>query len=326
MIHAATGRNPDITAPQSQCAAKSSDRTLSTHTTHHQQSSVAVETRPQVWLITGCSSGFGRRLVISALARGDRVIATARAVDDIKIPSSPNLNVLQLDVTADFEVIKAKLDQAAEIWGHIDVLVNNAGAGYLGMLEEGRSGLLEKQFKVNVMGTLDVTSAALPHLRASKSATLVILGSRSAYTTERAGLGFYSASKAAVHSLGETLSVELAPFAIKVLIVSPGAFKTEGIYRQSFFTSNSIPAYDELRNLAMERFSAVPGTQKGDPDKAMETVVDVVKGEGKAKGRRWPLYLALGDDAEEGIRQKSNKLLRHVDEWRDVIKSVNFDA
>jgi len=87
---------------------------------------------------TGCSSGFGRRLVISALARGDRVIATARAVDDIKIPSSPNLNVLQLDVTADFEVIKAKLDQAAEIWGHIDVLVNNAGAGYLGMLEEGR--------------------------------------------------------------------------------------------------------------------------------------------------------------------------------------------
>jgi len=126
--------------------------------------------------------------------------------------------------------------------------------------------------------------------------------------------------------LGETLSVELAPFSIKVLIVAPGSFKTEGIYGQKFFTSNSIPVYDELRNLAMKRFGAIPGTQKGDPDKAMEAVVDVVKGEGKAKGRSWPLYLALGDDADEGIRQKSSKLLRHVDEWRDVIKSVNFDT
>jgi len=126
--------------------------------------------------------------------------------------------------------------------------------------------------------------------------------------------------------LGETLSVELAPFSIKVLIVAPGSFKTEGIYGQAFFTSNSIPAYDDLRNTTIRRFSAVPGTQKGDPNKAMEAVVDVVKGEGKAIGRPWPLYLALGDDADDGIRQKSTKLLRHVDEWGDVIKSVNFDT
>ena len=126
--------------------------------------------------------------------------------------------------------------------------------------------------------------------------------------------------------LGETLSVELAPFSIKVLIVAPGSFKTEGIYGHKFFTSNSIPAYDELRDIAMKRFSAVAGTQKGDPNKAMEAVVDVVKGEGKAKGRPWPLYLALGDDADEGIRQKSTKLLRHVDEWGDVVRSVNFDT
>jgi hypothetical protein len=87
---------------------------------------------------TGCSSGFGRRLATSALARGDRVIATARVVKDINVPSSPNLRVLQLDVTAGFEIINATLNEAAKIWGQIDVLVNNAGVGYLGLLEEGR--------------------------------------------------------------------------------------------------------------------------------------------------------------------------------------------
>jgi len=133
---------------------------------------------------TGCSSGFGRRLVASALARGDRVIATARAVEDIKVPSSPNLSVLQLDVTDGFEAIKAVLDKAAKIWGHIDILVNNAGVGYTGLLEEGGSSLLEKQFKTNVMGVLDVTNAALPYLRASRSGTVIIVGSRSAYRTE----------------------------------------------------------------------------------------------------------------------------------------------
>jgi hypothetical protein len=126
--------------------------------------------------------------------------------------------------------------------------------------------------------------------------------------------------------LGETLSVELAPFSIKVLIVAPGSFKTEGIYSQRFFTSNLIPAYDDLRNTTKKGFGAVPGTQKGDPDKAMEAVVDVVKGEGKAQGRPWPLYLALGDDAGEDIRLKTTKLLKHVDEWGDVIRSVSFDT
>jgi hypothetical protein len=110
-----------------------------------------------------------------------------------------------------------------------------------------------------------------------------------------------------------------------VLIIAPGAFRTEGIYGPTFFDSNPISAYDELRTVTMQRFGSVAGTQKGDPDKAMAAVVDVVKGEGKAKGRPWPLYLALGVDADEAIRQRSNKLLRHADEWSDVIKAVNFN-
>jgi hypothetical protein len=125
-------------------------------------------------------------------------------------------------------------------------------------------------------------------------------------------------------AIGETLSVELAPFSIKVLIVEPGAHRTEGIDKE-FFMSNPITAYDDMRIMAKQNFDAIAGTQKGDPTKAMEAVVDVVRGEGKAKGRPWPLYLALGCDADEGIRQKSARLLQHVDEWGDVIKSVNFD-
>jgi len=287
---------------------------------------MAEQTGPNlVWFITGCSSGFGRRLVSSAIARGDRVIATARKVENIKVAPSPNLHVLQLDVTAGFEILKAKLDEAAKVWGQIDVVVNNAGVGYPALLEEGGSSLLEKQFRTNVFGLLDVTNAALPHLRASKSGTLLIIGSRSAYRTEIPGLGHYAASKAAVHTIGETLSVELASFSIKVLIVAPGAFRTEGIYGQEFFTSNLIPAYDDLREVTIQQFGSVAGSEKGDPDKAMEVVVDVVRGEGKAKGKPWSLYLALGDDADANIRQRSMKLLNHVDQWGDVIKSVNFD-
>jgi NAD(P)-dependent dehydrogenase (short-subunit alcohol dehydrogenase family) len=152
------------------------------------------------------------------------------------------------------------------------------------------------------------------------------MGSRSAYRTEVPGLGFYSASKAAVHTLGETLAVELAPFGIKVLIVEPGAFRTEGIYGQTYFTANPIPENDAMRAASMKVYASTGGTQNGDPDKAMEAVVDVVRGEGVAEGRPWPLYLALGDDAEEGIREKCAKLLQHLNDWGDVTRSMRFES
>jgi NAD(P)-dependent dehydrogenase (short-subunit alcohol dehydrogenase family) len=153
---------------------------------------------------------------------------------------------------------------------------------------------------------------------------LCIQSSRAQYV-ESPERYIYFSSHHFVLGIGETLSVELAPFSIKVLIVIPGAFRTEGIYGQKFFSSNSIPEYDEMRHATVQRFSSIPGKEKGDPVKAMEAVVDVVRGEGKAKGRPWPLYLVLGDDADEGIRQKATKLLKHVDQWSDVIRTVNFD-
>ncbi|TFK33479.1 hypothetical protein BDQ12DRAFT_691158 [Crucibulum laeve] len=288
---------------------------------------------PNVWLITGTSSGFGRRLVTSVLERGDRVIATARSHESLEKLISickpnflDNLRTLQLDVTAGEKVIKEKIDEAAAIWGRIDVLVNNAGYGLPGLMEEGGSARLRLQFETNVFGLLDVTTATLPYLRKRKDSTVVVIGSRSAWKTERPGIGPYASSKAAVHALTETLMVELAPLNVRVLLVAPGAFRTEGIYGQQFYVDNPIPDYDNIRITSKAQFASVSGTEKGDPAKAMEVLVDVVRGEGVAKGRPWPGYLVLGEDAEADVRNKSAKVLAVLDEWKDVARGVNFDT
>ncbi|KIK45749.1 hypothetical protein CY34DRAFT_801215 [Suillus luteus UH-Slu-Lm8-n1] len=281
---------------------------------------------PKVWLITGTSSGFGRRLVSIVLERGDRVVATARSLEKIQeFPQSPNLHLLELDVTSGTTVIKEQVDEAAKVWGRIDVLVNNAGIGLLGILEECGVDKMIKQFRPNVFGVLDVTNAALPYMRERKSGTVVIIGSRSAWRPEVARLSNYASSKAAVQVMGETLALELAPFNIRVLIVEPGAFRTENIYSNKFDTwTNPIPDYDETRAETLAKYEAIPGKQPGDPMKAMKFVVDVVRGEGVAAGREWPSYLVLGEDAERDIRNKCMMMLKHLDEWKDVIRDVNI--
>lgn len=281
---------------------------------------------PKVWLITGTSSGFGRRLVSIVLERGDRVVATARSLQKIQdFPQSPNLHLLELDVTSGTTVIKERVDEAAKVWGRIDVLVNNAGVGLLGILEECGVDRMIRQFHSNVFGVLDVTNATLPYMRERKCGTIVIIGSRSAWRPEIMGLGAYGSSKAAVQVMGETLAVELAPFNIRVLIVEPGAFRTENIYSNKFDTwTNPIPDYDETRAETAARYEAIPGKQPGDPMKAMKFVVDVVRGEGIAAGREWPLYLVLGEDAERDVRNKCMMMLKHLDEWQDVIRDVNL--
>ncbi|KAG2065634.1 NAD(P)-binding protein [Suillus decipiens] len=281
---------------------------------------------PKVWLITGTSSGFGRRLVSIVLERGDRVVATARSLQKIQdFPQSPNLHLLELDVTSGITVIKERVDEAAKVWGRIDVLVNNAGIGLLGILEECGVDMMIRQFRPNFFGVLDVTNAALPYMRERKSGTVVIIGSRSAWRPEITGLGIYASSKAAVQVMGETLAVELAPFNIRVLIVEPGAFRTENIYSNKFDTwTNPIPDYDETRAETLVKYEAIPGKQPGDPMKAMNLVVDVVRGEGVAVGREWPLYLVLGEDAERDVRNKCMMMLKHLDEWQDVIRDVNL--
>ncbi|KAF9235491.1 hypothetical protein BU15DRAFT_51383, partial [Melanogaster broomeanus] len=287
---------------------------------------------------TGTSSGFGRRLVSIVLARGDRVIATARTLakiehsdflDSSNVKLKSNVYCAELDISVGTAKVKTQVDAAVRQsgWGTVDVLVNNAGSGLPGLLEEGGVEKMKEQYQTNVFGTLDVTNAVLPYMRQQRSGTVVMMGSRSAWRTEVkvSTLGFYASSKAAVHAMAETMALELEPLGIRVLIVEPGAFRTEGIYSNPFDESNPISDYDEERGKSVVRFSAISGKQPGDPDKAMKAVVEVVCGEGRAKGREWPLYLVLGKDAQEDIGNKCARMIRHLGEWGDVIRNVDLD-
>ncbi|KAK0234901.1 hypothetical protein EDD85DRAFT_967051 [Armillaria nabsnona] len=268
-----------------------------------------------VWLITGTTSGLGRRLVTSVLARGDRVIATARSLEKLQAlhPSknSENLHLVQLDVTAGFDGVKTVIDDAVSKWGKIDVLVNNAGAGYLGLVEESGTNMMREQFETNVFAVVD-------------EGTIVVIGSRSVWRADTAGIGTYAASKAAIHAIAESLIPEVAPFNIRVLVVAPGAFRTEGMYSIPFNAKNPISDYDDVRASSIARFGSVPGTEPGDPVKAMETLVDTVRGEGSAKGKAWPTWLLLGQDAEKDLRTKWDKLRIMLEEWGNVVRGVWF--
>ncbi|KAJ7184381.1 hypothetical protein C8R46DRAFT_1063900 [Mycena filopes] len=292
----------------------------------------------KVWLITGASSGFGRCLVTEVLQRGDRVIATSRSSKSLEASlqgtnDEDSIRLLQLDVTAGPEIIKAKMAEAAAFFGGLDVIVNNAGANYLGLLEEGGSAHLRKQFDVCLFGVMDVTTAALPYLRAQKSGTVIIVGSRSAWVPEVPGIGAYASAKAAVHALAEAFSAELAHLNIRMLLLEPSAFRTnmgsaDGVM-DGLERTDTIPDYDLMRTKTLKIFKTIVEegniAMPGDPVKAMSAVVDVVRGEGVAVGRPWPTYLVLGKGAEKAILAKMRKLKTHCEEWTDVVRGVEFE-
>ncbi|TFK47518.1 NAD-P-binding protein [Heliocybe sulcata] len=281
-----------------------------------------MEDSGQVWLITGASSGFGRRLAAAVLARGDRVIATARSSDKLadlstEAPSS-RLHCMQLDVTDDYSTIQSRVQEAVGVFGRIDVLVNNAGFAMPGLLEEaGVEGAMQ-QFETNYFGAVRVTTAVLPYMRERASGTVVFIGSRSAWKAD------------IPCTYGETLAAEVAPFSIKVLIVTPGLFRTEGIHTAPPYPGKLIAAYNSMRDMVMSRFAVLRGRTRmdlfGDPAKAMNVVVDVVKGQGKAEGKKWPLFLVIGEDAEEDIRKHGERIDGIMEEWGEVTRGTRMQS
>ncbi|TFY80834.1 hypothetical protein EWM64_g3173, partial [Hericium alpestre] len=215
----------------------------------------------RIWLITGASAGLGFALTKRVLARGDRVLAGVRNIakfptGELPPADSARAHVFALDVSHPASEIKARVDSAISVWGRVDVLVNNAGIGIRAIQEEGGAEYLAQSLQTNLFGVMNVTNAVLPHMRSRKDGTVVIIGSRSAWRNEFPGIGLYAISKAAVHSYGETLSAELAPFNIRVLIVCPGSFKTPGIY-PSTTSGTPIGDYASTRTAIAERFSAL---------------------------------------------------------------------
>ncbi|KAH7873650.1 uncharacterized protein C8R40DRAFT_1112967 [Lentinula edodes] len=290
------------------------------------------EDSPQqlVWMITGCSTGFGRRFVPAILRRGDKIIATARNLSTIENLATEvseqgldanNLKILELDLEWTTAKLEGVVKEALNTWGRIDVLVNNGGVGMKSLIEEADARLFARQFQINMFGHVDVTNAVLPSMRARKSGTIVVLGSRSSWRPELPATGPYASSKAAFTAYAETLATELAFFSIRVLIVQPSSFRTENMLTYPYHNDKLIPEYDILREKALAGAGSLHGNQPGDPVKAIELVVDVVRGEGKAKGRKFPRYLPLGSNAGQAIKEKTDMMKSVLEEWGDVIGS-----
>jgi NAD(P)-dependent dehydrogenase (short-subunit alcohol dehydrogenase family) len=273
----------------------------------------------KTWLITGCSTGFGAALAQAALARGDRVMLTAR--DGGKLASlaaryPETARTAALDVTDPASVTRA-IEAAEQAFGQIDVLVNNAGFGVIGAVEEVSPEEYRRMFETNVFGLIETTRAALPAMRRSRG-TIVNMSSGSGIVT-RAGFGIYSASKFAVEAVSEALAQEVKPFGIKVLIVEPGAFRTDFLGRSMTIAAKRMPIYDETA-AGMRDFSAnMSGRQPGDPAKAVEVILKAVDAPDA------PLRLPLGPDAHRNIKAKLASVAADLEAWSALTTVTNFE-
>ncbi|KAI0259360.1 NAD-P-binding protein [Gloeopeniophorella convolvens] len=282
-----------------------------------------VSSTTRVWFITGASAGLGLALTRSVLARGDCVIATARSLksfeellEDTSIDQT-RLRLLTLDVTSSTEEIRQRVQEGLSTWGRIDVLVNNAGTITYGASEElGAEGVM-RDMQTNFVGPVNVTNAVLPHMRSRREGTVVFVGSRSAYRNQMIGMASYSASKAALHSYGETLAVELEPFSVRVIVTVPGGFKTK--FSAPARAGTPLEGYEGVRDFMDKAVPMYVKIPKGDPALGMDALVDVVRGEGRAAGRGPPpLWLFLGEDSMRDVRLRSERLQATMDEWKDV--------
>jgi NAD(P)-dependent dehydrogenase (short-subunit alcohol dehydrogenase family) len=271
---------------------------------------------PRVWLITGCSAGFGRAIAEAALAHGDRVVATARRPETLADLEREGVLTLALDVTRR-DQIDAAVAAALERFGRIDVLVNNAGYGSVGAVEEIDREDLRTLMETMFFGPVALTQAVLPHMRAKNSGAVVQMSSQGGQLAF-AGVGAYCAAKFALEGLSEALDAEVAPLGIRVLIVEPGSFRTEFAGSRMHY-SPAIDAYAPTVGSAREMLSTMDGTQPGDPRKAAAAILTALDSPDP------PLRLALGADAVDAIRAKHERLRADLDTWEALSRDVAVD-
>jgi NAD(P)-dependent dehydrogenase (short-subunit alcohol dehydrogenase family) len=251
------------------------------------------------WLITGASSGFGRLMTEYLLSLGAKVVATARKIDtieDLTKRYAGNAIVLQLDVTDQHSIDKAVADAIARV-GHIDVLVNNAGYGVAGAVEEVTEREYMPMFETNVFGLIHVTKALLPQFRERSSGTIVNFSSIGGLIGA-AGWGYYNATKFAVEGLSEALAAELEPLGVHVMVVEPGPFRTDFLGRSGVEAKQRISDYEPTAGKTREYFNSQAGKQPGDPQRAVEAVVAAVSDPNP------PKHLLLGKIALTRFRKR----------------------
>ncbi|CAO3362384.1 oxidoreductase [Azospirillum melinis] len=272
-----------------------------------------------VWFITGCSTGFGRELARLVLEKGWRVAATARdprKLDDLLAGHGERGRAIALDVTDAGQVTRA-VAEAEEAFGRLDVVVNNAGYGYLSAIEEGEDAEIRAMFETNVFGLAAVTRAVLPGMRARRAGHIVNISSQGGMIGFP-GSGYYAATKFAVEGLSESLSKEVAPLGIHVLIVEPGPFRTDWAGRSLKQSATWIDDYEQTSGARRKQVSGYSGKQPGDPVRAAEAIVTAVTAE------KPPLRLVLGRPALEGVRGKLRSVLDEIDAWEATTLGADF--
>jgi NAD(P)-dependent dehydrogenase (short-subunit alcohol dehydrogenase family) len=270
----------------------------------------------KTWLITGVSRGIGKALAEAALTRGDTVVGTVRKGAPDIATGTGALHVLTLDV-ADADAAEPAIAAAFAVTGRIDVLVNNAGYGLLGAIEQAEDTDVERLFAVNVFGPFRMIRAALPRLRAQGSGHIVNITSI-AGRAPMASSGMYAGAKAAVEGLSQSLSQEVAPFGLKVTAVAPGGFRTDFLSDHSIRRSRNADVYADSVGKSLAHLDDIAGRQMGDPARAAAAILALVD------TPEVPLHLLLGSDALRRARVKLDAVIDEIDRWENVTRSTDF--
>ncbi|MFJ5989542.1 oxidoreductase [Lentzea sp. NPDC092896] len=275
----------------------------------------------KTWLITGASRGFGRRLAEAAAEAGDRVVATARRpeqLEDLVERFGDRVRTIALDVT-DPDAARRAVERTVEVFGSLDVVVNNAGYANSAPIEEMAEDDFRAQIEANLFGVVNVTRAALPVLRQQRSGTFVQFSSVGGRAGGTPGMGAYQTAKFAVEGFSEVLANEVAPFGVRVVIVEPGAFRTDW-QGSSMVRHEAGPDYDETVG-AINRFrDETDGVQPGDPARAARVILDVVASDEP------PRRLVLGAAAVETVLAAEARRSAETQKWAEISASADFPA
>jgi NAD(P)-dependent dehydrogenase (short-subunit alcohol dehydrogenase family) len=272
-----------------------------------------------VWFITGCSTGFGRELAKLVLERGWRAAVTARdksRLADLVQDHGERALALELDVTDNAGIAQAVKAAEAQ-FGHIDVLVNNAGYGYQASVEEGDEAQIRAQFDANVFGLFAMTRAVLPGMRARRRGHVINITSV-AGLAGFPGSGYYAASKHAVEGWSDSLAAETQPLGIKVTCVEPGPFRTDWAGRSLRQTPSRIADYTETAGARLQSTAQASGNQPGDPVRAAETMIRITQSDAP------PRHLVLGAFGVDAVTKKLKATLAEIEAWRETSLATEF--
>ena len=285
----------------------------------HDPANSTVAQQPKVWFITGASTGFGRLLAEEVLRQGGKVIATARSLDkvaDLEEAHPGRAKAYALDVT-DPAQIASIVAQASACFAPVDVLVNNAGFGLAGAIEEATEDEFMPVFETNLFGLIRVTRAFLPRMRERGSGHIINLSSIGGLIA-MPGWGYYNASKFAVEGFSAALAAEVAPLGIHVTLIEPGAFRTDFLGRSGTEAAEQIPAYAVTAGKTREYFHTQAGKQPGDPQRAVEAILAV------SASPQPPLHLVLGRAALGRLRTQLAGWTDELDRWQSTTLGADF--